>query len=50
MAGSASISPKYFSQVGYKDTSMGCTTLRDEAGAKWLFANTPMGTKVVVYH
>lgn len=41
---------KYFSQGGYKDTSMGCTTLRDEAGAKWLFANTPMGTKVVVYH
>ncbi len=41
---------KYFHQVGYKDTSMGCTILRDEAGAKWLFENTPKGTKVVVYH
>lgn len=39
----------YFKQTGYRDTSMGCTILRDEAGAKWLFENTPMGTKVVVY-
>jgi len=40
---------KYFSQVGYKDTSMGCTTLRSKADAKWLFQNTPKRTKVVVY-
>lgn len=40
---------KYFSQVGYKDTSMGCTTLRNKADAKWLFTNTPKGSKVVVY-
>ncbi len=40
---------KYFSQTGYKDTSMGCTTLRSKADAKWLYKNTPKGTKVVVY-
>lgn len=40
---------KYFDQTGYKDTSMGCTILRSEEEARWLFNNTPMGTKVVVY-
>jgi len=40
---------KYFSQEGYKDTSMGCTTLRSKADAKWLYKNTPKRTKVVVY-
>ena len=40
---------KYFSQAGYKDTSMGCTTLRSKADAKWLYKHTPKGTKVVVY-
>ncbi|MGB3675992.1 MAG: L,D-transpeptidase family protein [Candidatus Nanopelagicales bacterium] len=40
---------KYFDQTGYQDTSMGCTILRSEDDARWLFNNTPMGTKVVVY-
>jgi peptidoglycan hydrolase-like protein with peptidoglycan-binding domain len=40
---------KYFSQDGYQDTSMGCTTLRSKADAKWLYKNSPKGTKVVVY-
>lgn len=40
---------KYFNQTGYADTSMGCTILRNEAEAKWLFEHTPMGTRVVVY-
>jgi len=40
---------KYFDQTGYSDTSMGCTILRSEEDARWLFNNTPMNTRVVVY-
>lgn len=40
---------KYFGEIGYKDSSMGCTTIGKESDAKWLYDNTPMKTKVVVY-
>ncbi|NQU37874.1 MAG: murein L,D-transpeptidase, partial [Actinobacteria bacterium] len=39
----------YFDDTGYIDTSMGCTTIDDYAGMKWLYDNSPLGTKVVVY-
>lgn len=39
----------YFDQSGYSDTSMGCTILRSESEARWLYNNTPMNTRVVVY-
>lgn len=39
----------YFDETGYIDTSMGCTTIADYAGMKWLYDNSPLGTKVVVY-
>jgi len=38
----------HFDETGYMDTSMGCTTVDDYAGMKWLFDNSPLGTKVVV--
>lgn len=41
---------KYFSTNGYADTSMGCATFNDLAKAKWIYENTPMNTKVVIYH
>ena len=40
---------KYFGEIGYKDSSMGCTTIAKESDAKWLYDNTPLKTKVVVY-
>ncbi len=40
---------EYFDQTGYIDTSMGCTTIDDYAGMKWLYEHSEIGTKVVVY-
>ncbi len=39
----------YFAQTGYRDTSMGCTIIADKSEARWLYNNTPKGTKVTVY-
>lgn len=41
---------KYFAETGYTDTSMGCAISNDLAKSKWMYENTPMKTKVVVYH
>ncbi len=41
---------KYFADTGYADTSMGCAISNDLAKSKWMYRNTPMNTKVVVYH
>ncbi|MGA8045909.1 MAG: peptidoglycan-binding protein [Dermatophilaceae bacterium] len=40
-----------FAANGYSGNmgSHGCVNLRDWAGAEWLFNNTPIGTKVVIY-
>ena len=39
-----------FAAYGYAHHSHGCVNIRDWGGMKWLFAHTPVGTKVVVYH
>ena len=41
-----------FAANGYSGNmgSHGCVNLRDWAGAEWLFNNTPVGTKVVIYN
>lgn len=41
---------KYFDESDYSDTSMGCVITNDLGKAQWFYANTPMKTKVVVYH
>lgn len=40
-----------FAANGYSGNmgSHGCVNLRDWAGAQWLYNNTPVGTKVVIY-
>jgi peptidoglycan hydrolase-like protein with peptidoglycan-binding domain len=40
-----------FAANGYSGNmgSHGCVNLRDWAGAEWLYNNTPIGTKVVIY-
>ncbi len=40
---------EYFDVAGYQNSTYGCPTLNDKAGAKWLFQNSPKGTRVVVY-
>ena len=40
---------EFFKAEGYKNSSYGCVTPRDEAGAKWVYQHTPMNTSVVVY-
>jgi hypothetical protein len=39
----------YFHHDGYNGHSHGCVNIRDMAVAKYLFAHSPIGTKVVVY-
>lgn len=39
-----------FAANGYGVGSHGCANLRDWAGARMMFDNTPVGSKVVVYH
>jgi hypothetical protein len=40
----------YFHRDGYNGHSHGCVNIRDYATAGYLFAHSPIGTKVVVYH
>jgi hypothetical protein len=39
----------YFHRDGYSGHSHGCVNIHDLSTAKWLFAHSPLGTKVVVY-
>lgn len=40
----------YFAEVGYRDVSQGCIVTGDAVDSEWLYDNTPMHTRVVVYH
>lgn len=40
---------EYFKKSGYKDSSMGCTITNNKADAKWLYDNSPLKTRVIVY-
>lgn len=39
----------YFNETGYADASMGCVVIHSKADAAWLYENSPMKTRVVVY-
>lgn len=39
----------YFARDGYYGASHGCVNLRDYKGARWLFDQVPLGTRVHVY-
>jgi hypothetical protein len=39
----------YFHRDGYNGHSHGCVNIHDLSTAKWLFAHSPIGTKVVVH-